>query len=146
MSYTQNTVHLIFSTKDRQCFIDTALQDEMNRYLFTTFKSNCGYARIINGYEDHVHILGDLKSRISLADAVKLLKTSSSKWMKQQGITEFSWQPEYAAFSVSASSIEKVYRYISGQQEHHRKMSFREELVQFLDKHGVRYNPDYLLA
>ncbi len=73
------------------------------------------------------------------------LKKSSSAWVTEEiGEVGFAWQEGYAAFTVSASASEAVWKYINGQEEHHRQKTFREELVEFLGKSGVKYDPRYL--
>jgi putative transposase len=93
----------------------------------------------VGGTEDHVHILIHLPPKISLAKAVLLLKSNSSKWMNE--VTEFSWQEGYSAFSVSLSNLDAVIRYIRNQRQHHRKLGFERELRAILQKQGVAYDP-----
>ena len=57
---------------------------------------------------------------------------------------QFAWQGGYAGFSVSQSLCDKTKKYIENQQEHHKKMTFKEELVVFLKEYGIEYNEDYL--
>ena len=93
---------------------------------------------------DHVHLLVSLKPTACLSNFIRDLKKSSSVWVKESRLRDFQWQEGYAAFTVSASARESVQRYIAGQEEHHRVKSFREELVEFLEKSGVSYDPKYL--
>jgi REP element-mobilizing transposase RayT len=102
-------------------------------------------ALMIGGTENHVHILMHLPPKLALAKAVQLLKANSSKWMSEQG-KEFSWQEGYGAFSVSASNLDQVIRYIQNQEAHHRKMGFEEEFRALLQKHGVEYDPKYVFG
>lgn len=81
--------------------------------------------------------------RIALAKAVLLIKSNSSKWMNENG-TAFGWQEGYGAFNVSASNVESVRKYILRQKEHHRKMTFKEEFIALLKKHGVDFDPRYV--
>jgi REP element-mobilizing transposase RayT len=102
-------------------------------------------ALAVGGTENHVHMLIHLPPKIALASAVTLLKANSSKWMGAQG-KQFSWQEGYGAFSVSASNLDQVIRYIQNQESHHRKTSFEEEFRALLRKHGVEYDPKYVLG
>ncbi len=77
-----------------------------------------------------------------LADAILQIKTYSSKWMGKR----FAWQKGYGAFSVSASNIPAVVRYIKNQERHHRKMSFEQEFITLLERHGVEYDPKYVFG
>ena len=75
---------------------------------------------------------------------VEEVKRSSSKWIKSLGPSyhDFSWQEGYGAFSVSQSKVETVTRYILGQKEHHKKMTFQDELKMFLKEYQVEYNEE----
>jgi REP element-mobilizing transposase RayT len=99
---------------------------------------------LINSVEDHVHLLFDLGRKVSVSEAVEKVKTSSSKWMKAQGIEEFAWQAGYGAFAVSESNIEVVRNYIANQQEHHRRKTFQEEYRTFLERHRVAFDERYM--
>ena len=94
---------------------------------------------------DHVHLLVGLKATHCLADFMRELKKASSAWVHEEiGMERFSWQEGYAAFTVSPSARPEVQSYIARQEVHHRKKTFREELVEMLEKAGVEYDPRYL--
>ncbi len=86
---------------------------------------------------DHLHILFQLSKNYALADVVEEVKKSSSKMMKQEGCRSFSWQPGYAAFSVSQSGIDAVKKYIHNQKEHHKVKTFKEEVKEFMVKYEM---------
>jgi putative transposase len=102
-------------------------------------------ALAIGGTENHVHILFHLPPKLALAKAAALLKANSSKWMGEQGI-KFSWQEGYGAFSVSSSNLDQAKRYIQNQESHHGKTSFEDEFRALLRKHGVEYDPEFVLG
>ena len=93
--------------------------------------------------EDHVHLLVQLPPVLTLAKAVSFLKANSSKWMNEHRM-RFAWQQGYGAFSVSASNLDTVKKYIASQARHHRKMSFEDEFVGLLRKHGIPFDPKYV--
>lgn len=97
------------------------------------------------GIEDHVHLLIQLSATIALAKAVSLLKSNSSSWMSEHG-TKFGWQEGYGAFSVSASNLGTVERYIQNQAAHYRKITFEQEFVALLKKHGIEFDPRYVFG
>ncbi len=100
---------------------------------------------MVGGTNDHVHLLVDLRATHVLADFMRELKRSSSTWVHDEiGAKDFAWQEGYAAFSVSASALDDVQRYIENQEEHHRERSFREELKIMLLKSGVPFEEKYL--
>jgi REP element-mobilizing transposase RayT len=92
--------------------------------------------------DDHAHMLIQLPPTLSLSDAVLEIKTSSSRWMGRN----FAWQRGFGAFSVSASNLDRVIRYIRTQESHHKKMSFDEEFIALLRKHGVAFDPKYVFG
>jgi len=139
-SYAQNHIHLIFSTKGRQKLIMKGLQRKLWAYMAGICKSYDMLVFAIGGMDDHVHALFRLPPTITLARAVSLLKSNSSRWMSEQGM-KFNWQKGYGAFSVSSSNISAVIKYIDNQEAHHRKMSFEQEFIALLNRHGVRYDP-----
>ena len=145
-SLAKNLVHLIFSTKNREGFIKETVRANLHAYMATVLKNMDCPALIINSVEDHVHILFLLHRTVALSSAVGDLKASSSKWLKTQSpeLSGFAWQAGFGAFSVSESNVEAVRKYIENQAEHHRTVSFQNELRFFLEKHGVDYDERYL--
>jgi putative transposase len=137
--------HLVFSTKDRYPFIQLQWQERLFKYLGGTIKGLGGFPQAIGGVADHVHLLCGLKATHCLSDFMRELKKASSLWMHDElNVGTFAWQEGYAAFTVSASSRAGVKKYIANQAEHHRKKSYREELIAMLEKAGVAYDPQYL--
>lgn len=91
--------------------------------------------------EDHLHVLLSVQSSQSVAKAVQFRKGNSSKWIhdtlkEHRGL---EWQEGYGAFSIGISGVEGTTKYIQNQTEHHRKMSFKQELEVFLKEHGMEY-------
>jgi REP element-mobilizing transposase RayT len=143
-TYTSLHYHLIFSTKCRQPCIEKSWRDDLHRYLHGTAEGLGGYPRIAGGIHDHVHLLVSLKPTACLSDFVRELKKASSSWVGQTHLPGFSWQNGYAALTVSPSARNEVMRYIARQEEHHRVRTFRDELVDFLERAGVDYDERYL--
>jgi REP element-mobilizing transposase RayT len=100
----------------------------------------------INGIEDHVHLLIRVPASLSTAKTVEIVKTNSSRWIHERRVLHrtFGWQSGYAAFSVSESKMGEVSNYIRAQQEHHRKTTFQEELIAFLERAHIQYDERYL--
>src|SRR5205807_3302223 len=103
------------------------------------------FVHAIGGMEDHIHLLLQVPPTLALAKAVLSIKAHSSKWMGQQG-QRFSWQEGYSGFSVSASNVADVIRYIHNQESHHKKMTFDKEFLALLKKHGVEFDPKYVFG
>jgi putative transposase len=144
-AFSRNHIHLIFSTKERRNTIAKEWQQRLWAYLGGICENHEMIALAVGGTQNHVHILFHLPTKIALAKAVVLLKANSSKWMGEQGI-KFSWQEGYGAFSVSASNLDQVTRYIQNQEAHHRKTSSEDEFRALLRKHDVEYDPQYLFG
>jgi len=139
-TYVQNLIHLVFSTKERRKLISKERQARLWKYMVGICKQKRIFVHEIGGMEDHAHMLIQLPPTLSLSDAVLEIKTSSSRWMGR----DFAWQRGFGAFSVSASNLDRVIRYIRTQESHHKKMSFDEEFIALLRKHGVAFDPKYV--
>lgn len=144
-SYAQNFVHIVFSTKDRHRSLSKALQQDMWAYLAGICKNLDLHVAAIGGHDDHVHLLVRIPATMTVAKAILTIKTNSSKWAGERA-HDFAWQKGYAAFSVSASLAPAVARYIRTQESHHKKMTFEEEFVALLKKHGVDFDPAFVFG
>jgi putative transposase len=144
-TYTNLLAHIIFSTKERMPLIRSEFKSELHAYMGGIIREIGGKAVIINGTADHVHLLVGLPPNCSLSDAMRVLKTNSSRWAREQKrAAKFGWQAGYGAFSVSQSNTQAVMAYIAHQEEHHQKVSFLEEFNAFLKKHGIEHDERYL--
>ncbi len=137
--------HWVCSTKERRPFIKPSWRQSLHEYLGGTIRGLEGTPLKIGGVEDHVHALIGLKTTHCIADFSRELKKATSVWAAENHERDFAWQEGCAIFSVSVSVMETVSHYIERQEEHHRKISFADELKQLLEKHGVKYDPKYLL-
>lgn len=144
-TYSQNYLHVVFSTKGRRKLITKEFQPKLWSYMAGIGRNN-GFLVLANGgMEDHTHLLIQLPATLALAKAVQLLKGGSSKWVGEHG-REFSWQEGYGAFSVSKSNMNTVVKYIANQETHHRKITFEDEFITLLEKHGIEYDPRYVFG
>jgi putative transposase len=144
-TYLSLHYHLIFSTKHRKPSINSSWRSELHEYLGGTVNGLGGFAQGCGGVADHVHLLVGLKATHCLADFMRELKKAGTAWVRErQNDPDFAWQEGYAAFTISAPSRAKLQEYIRDQEEHHRRRTFREELIEFLDKAGVEFDAKYL--
>ena len=145
-SLSKILIHAVFSTKNRYPFLIAEVRPELQAYSATVLKNCDSPALAINSVADHIHLLCALSKNWALCDLIKELKTSTSKWIKTKGgiLSKFHWQAGYGAFSVSQSQMESVRTYINQQEEHHRQMTFEDELKSILRKHGVEYDERYV--
>ena len=137
---------MVFSTKERRRLITDLLRQRLYPYLAALINNDFGFARAIGGTRDHVHILADLKTDVSVAGVVRSVKSISSGWVRRSVPRQrsFAWQEGYGAFSVSASAIPAVKEYVEGQEVRHRGRSFEDEFKALLRKHDVRFDERYL--
>ena len=140
-------IHLVFSTKDRHPYLrDKGIRGDLHSFLGGASKQIGCAPILIGGVEDHVHFLARFGRTISQGDWVKELKRVSNGWVKERGreFSTFAWQSGYASFSVSQSNIDQVKEYIAGQEEHHRKIGFQDELRALLRRHEVEFDEKYI--
>ena len=145
-TYSNLLVHALFSTKDRTPLLDAELKPELFSYMGGIITQLRGKPLLIGGPKDHVHLLFVLPCSLSVADLMEKVKANSSKWVKNrwQNRSHFAWQTGYTAFSVSQSNLESVKRYIASQETHHRRITFQEEVLAFLKKHEIPYDPRFV--
>ncbi len=146
-TFTSIIIHAIFSTKNREPILLPDIRERLFPYMGGIIRDLKGTALLINGVEDHVHMLTSLPTTISLADFMKEIKSVSSGWVNDTFVPQggFGWQTGYAAFSVSKSAMEDVRSYIARQEERHRRTTFQEEYLKFLNRHEIAYDPRFVL-
>ena len=137
-SLSQVILHIIFSTKNREAWLDQATRAQMHAYLATVCRDLGGELVRVGGVADHVHIITTMPRTISQAQMIEQIKKTSSKWIKglDTRYRGFFWQRGYGAFSVSPSQLQPALKYVDEQEEHHRTRTFQEEYRELLRKHG----------
>ena len=145
-SFTQLYVQMIFAVKNRQSLILDENKDRIEKYI-------CGIASNIKCNPisiycnpDHVHLLVSIKPIVGIADAIRDIKSFSSRYINENGLMKkhFEWQAGYGAFTYGHSQIEHVKAYIANQYHHHKKRSFKDEYIDFLKAFKVDYDETYL--
>lgn len=141
-TFTNLLYHVVFSTKNRTPSIRAELREPLYEYMGGILRGEGGILLEIGGVSDHVHLLARMKTDVAVARIIQLVKGRSSKWVNAEKRLDhrFEWQEGYGAFSVSASHVERVRRYIRDQERHHRRTTFRDELIALLDRHGITYD------
>lgn len=145
-SFTNLLYHIVFSTKDRRPLITLEYQPRLYQYIGGTIRRLGGASLGINGTEDHVHVLAKLRPDKALSDVLRDLKAGASGWMHDvfPRLADFSWQRGYGAFSVSQSNLQQVQLYLREQKEHHQRVSFRDEFIQFLKANEIEFDERYV--
>jgi len=145
-SLVKNYIHIIFSTKHRNDFIDEKIETELFAYISALCKDLESPALQIGGTDNHIHILCLLSRKIAMMKFVQEIKAVSSKWIKTKGrkYENFFWQEGYGAFSVSPNNIFPVIQYIKNQREHHKEYDFKYEMINYYKKYKIDYDEKYL--
>ncbi|AFK02093.1 transposase IS200-family protein [Emticicia oligotrophica DSM 17448] len=145
-TFSQIYIQYVFAVKGRENLLQKPWRDEVFKYIAGIIKEKNQKAIIVNGVADHVHVFVGLKPSMNISDLVRDIKNNSSKFINEQKFVKgkFSWQEGYGAFSYTHSQIENVYQYILKQEEHHKKKTFKEEYLDFLQKFDIEFNKKYL--
>jgi REP element-mobilizing transposase RayT len=147
-TFSNILIHALFSTKHRKPHLDAEVRSELFPYMGGIIANLKGQSLLINGPTDHVHMLFVQPAALGVAELMEKVKANSSRWVHQRWPQRkrFAWQTGYTAFSVSQSQVEAVKKYIRNQEQHHRKMTFQEELEAFLKQHGIAYDERFLVG
>jgi len=145
-TYSQIYIQYVFTVKGRRNLLEKTWRQEVFKYMAGIIKAKDQKPIIVNGTADHVHVFVGLKPSMSISDLIRDIKNNSSKFINEQGWVngKFSWQEGYGVFSYAHSQIENVYQYILKQEEHHRRKTFRDEYLDFLQKFDVECDEKYL--
>ena len=145
-TYHQIYLQMIFAVKYRKATIDKSWKEKLLGVIGSLINENNCKTIIVNGVEDHVHCLIGLKPVVSVSELMKAVKAKSSKYVNDHSLTphRFEWQEGYGAFSYSQSGVDAVYKYIQNQEEHHKKQTFRDEYLDFLNKFKIDYDEQYV--
>ena len=145
-TYTQLYIQIVFAVHGRENLISKSWRTDLHKYIAGIITNKGHKSIIVNGTADHVHAFVGLKPSMAISDLARDMKNNSTnhindkRWVRGR----FSWQEGFGAFSYSQSHIENVYNYILNQEEHHRKKTFREEYINFLNEFKIDYNEKYL--
>jgi len=142
----QRYIQVVFAVKGRECVIHTSWEEELYKYISGIVRNKGQKMLAINGMPDHLHFIIGMKPSCCLSDLVREIKKSSNDFINEKKFSKykFSWQEGYGAFSYSHSALDNVIQYVNNQKEHHRKISFKDEYKEFLEKFEVEFREEYL--
>ncbi len=145
-TYHQVYIQVVFAVKYREAVIANEWKSKVFGVIGNLINETGCKTIIVNGVEDHVHCFLGLRPTVSISELMKTVKAKSSKYINDHNLTKsrFEWQEGYGAFSYSHSQIDAVYKYIANQEEHHKKQTFKEEYLDFLEKFEVPYDERYI--
>ncbi len=145
-TYSQINIHCVFAVKGRENIITKIFRDDLHKYMSGILRNDNAYPLAVGGWKDHVHVFFELNPNLKIADIMRMLKATSSKWINDNKKVKgrFQWQEGYGAFSYSRSQRNDVINYIMTQEEHHSKKTFREEYLDLLKKFEIEFKDEYL--
>lgn len=145
-TFSQIYIQYIFAVNGRHSLLDKSWRLEVFKYMSGIITAKSQKPMIVNGVENHVHILVSLNPDVIISDLARDIKNNSSKFINEQGFlkNKFSWQEGYGAFSYSHSQRKNVYQYILNQEDYHQKISFKEEYLDLLKQFEIEYDEKYL--
>lgn len=145
-TYSKLYIQTVFGVKGRNNLIATGWRNELHKYISGIITNKRQKSIIVNGVGDHVHCFFGLSPSSAVSDIIRDVKNNSSKFINESGFLpgKFAWQDGYGAFSYSYEQIDRVYQYILKQEEHHKKITFKEEYLNLLNEFAIEYDPKYL--
>jgi REP element-mobilizing transposase RayT len=143
-SYSRVWLHLVWSTLERRPFLQKQAAAATSAFLSKYADGKGIYMKINFVNSDHVHVLADLPTHLSIEEMMQFLKGASSHWINSNNVVggKFAWGRGYGVFSVSHSSLAAVTKYIAGQEEHHRRRSFADEFKVLVERYGLSWRPE----
>jgi REP element-mobilizing transposase RayT len=145
-AFTQMYVQLVFAVWKRENLLSKTIRPRLFEYISGILRSLGHKSIIVNGVNDHIHILYGLNPSKTVSDTVHDIKRGSSLFINENKLIsgKFSWQEGYGGFTYSRSQIPDVYKYIENQDIHHAKRSFKKEYVEMLESFEIIYDPRFL--
>ena len=147
MSYTNLLYHIIFRTKASDRSIPFAKANMLYNYIWGIVRNKNSKLYRIGGMPDHIHMLVELPSSISVSEFVRVVKVESSKFLSDN-YEDFplfkGWAKEYCALTYSFRDRDVICNYIRNQQQHHLGESLYNELQRLLAENAIEYKSEYL--
>jgi len=145
-TFSQIQIQVVFAVKGRESLISSEWEARLYQYITGIVRNKDQKMLAINGMPDHIHFFIGMKPSCCLSDLVREVKKASNDFIKENKLSKFkfSWQEGYGAFSYSHSQIDNVVKYIMNQKEYHRKVTFKEEYIDFLKKFEIQHDDKYL--
>jgi putative transposase len=144
-TYHQVYIQAVFAVKYREALLHKDWRKDVFAVIGHLINETGCKTIIVNGVEDHVHCFLGLKPTVSISELMKTVKAKSSKYINDNKliVNRFEWQEGYGVFSYSHSNIDAVYKYITNQEEHHKKENFKNEYLKQLDSFTIPYEERY---
>jgi REP element-mobilizing transposase RayT len=139
-------IHAVFSTRNREPLLHDTWRAELFDVVGGSTRLTGCQSLIVGGTADHLHTLFVLPRSTTVSDALRGIKSASSRWINERGLLQypFQWQNGYAAFSVGQSGLDLMRQYIEHQVQHHQVHSFKDELRELFRRYGVAWDEQYV--
>lgn len=145
-TFSQIYLQFVFAVKNRQALVPKQHKEELHKYITALVQNRKAKMIAVHSMPDHSHLFVGIKPVISISDFVKEIKVESNEflnaqpWIKQK----FQWQEGYGVFSYGHSQIDAVAKYVLNQEQHHKKKTFKQEYLEFLNKFQIPFEEQYL--
>ena len=145
-TYTQCYFHIVFAVKNRNALIKNEWKIELEKYINGIVQNHKHKMLAIGSMPDHIHLFIGYNLNQLIPDLVEKIKTSSNAWINEKRLSKykFDWQKGYGAFTYSKSQVDAVVKYVLNQEEHHKKVSFREEYLKILKNNEIEFKEKYV--
>jgi len=145
-TYSQIYLHFVFAVKRRECLIERKNKEELHKYITALVQNRKAKMLAVHCMPDHIHMFVGFDPSVLIADFIKEIKVESNEFINSKNWLhqKFSWQTGYGVFSYSRSQIGNVVSYITNQEKHHMKKTFRQEYHTMLEKFDVSFDERYL--
>src|SRR4030066_1320119 len=144
MSYIKILVHCVWTTKNRIPFLQDEIRDKVILHIRDNALKRGIYIDHINGYIQHLHALISLGGKQDISDIMQLIKGESSFWINKNKLTRmrFEWQDDFYLVSIGMPQLDTLRQYIRNQPEHHKTVSFEEELEKIIQEYQLQKKLD----
>lgn len=145
-TFSQIYLQFVFAVQNRQSVVPEEHKEELHKYITALVQNRKAKMLAINCMPDHIHLFVGFRPSISISDFVKEIKVESNEFINSKNWVKgkFSWQEGYGVFSYSHSHIDNVVKYVLNQEEHHKKKTFKQEYLAFLNKMAIPFEEQYL--
>lgn len=145
-SYKKIYLHVVFAVKHRKALLHKSWRQSLFKYMAQSLNHRGHFSLAVNGHIDHVHLFFSYSTNELIPDLVREIKKSATKFINDNQFTnhKFEWQSGYAVFSNSDAEIDRVIKYIVNQENHHAKVNFQKEYLDYLHKYLIEYKDEYV--
>jgi REP element-mobilizing transposase RayT len=145
-TYSQILYQLVFGSKGHVPFLNEKNQEILFGYISGILKNKSCHSYIVGGAINHVHIITHIHPTIAPAYLIKDIKAACHKLIfRDSAFNNFpGWQTGYSMFTYHISSKDNLINYVKNQGEHHKNISYKEEVISLLYEHQIDFKEEYI--